>query len=491
MKRIFLFLSIIAVFCWLLPTGCAVIVPPSGGPKDTLPPVLLQAMPKDSTLNFKAKTVTLNFDEYVTLDNIFTNLIVSPIPKGVPTVDSHLRTVTIKIKDSLEPNTTYSYNFGKALKDVNEGNVLKNFTYVFSTGDHLDTDSITGKVVLAQTGGVDSSLLAVLYTNLSDTAVLKTSPKYYTTLDSAGRFAFHFLPKKKFNLFIVANSYMKNYNDSTAQFAFLDSTINTNDLASVQNLKLYAFQAYPVIPQQKNVVNFSAKQLEKRKEQEAKKPLTVSTNISSGKQSLLEPLEIDYSKPLKVFDSAKILLTDTNYVPIKNAIVQREKADTTNTQFMINRHWEEGNDFYLIIPKEAAVDSFGVSIAKADTIKFQTKTNHDYATAQLNFPDVDTAQKPVLQIFSSDKMVDSIAIGANREVNIPLFEPGKYHFRILYDLNGDLKWTPGNYQKKIQPEKVIQIKKEFNFITDIINQWDIHLNANPNSNVDQNKPLNF
>ncbi|MGF7232565.1 Ig-like domain-containing protein [Arachidicoccus sp.] len=172
MKKIFLFVSIIIVFCcWLLPTGCAVIVPPDGGPRDTLPPVLLQAMPKDSTLNFKAKTITLNFDEYVTLDNIFTNLIVSPIPKSIPTVESNLRTVTIKIKDTLEPNTTYAYDFGKALKDINEGNTLKNFTYVFSTGDHLDTDSITGKVILAQTGGVDSTLLAVLYTNLSDSSV--------------------------------------------------------------------------------------------------------------------------------------------------------------------------------------------------------------------------------------------------------------------------------------------------------------------------------
>ncbi|MGF7232564.1 hypothetical protein [Arachidicoccus sp.] len=262
-------------------------------------------------------------------------------------------------------------------------------------------------------------------------------------------------------------------------------------MPSTQNLTLYAFQAFPVIPPPKNAVTISEKQLAKRKEQEAKKPLTVSTNISNGKQGLLVPLEIDYSKPLKVFDSAKIELVDTNYSPIKNYTVQRVKTDTTNKQFMISRHWEEGKDFYLIFPKDAAIDSFGVSLAKADTIRFQTKTNHDYATVQLDFPDVDTSLKPVLQIFSSDKMVDSIAIGAGREVKIPLFEPGKYHFRILYDLNGDLKWTPGNYQKRIQPEKVVPIKKEFDFIADIINQWDIYLKADPNSNSGANKPLNL
>ncbi len=95
------------------------------------------------------KKIVLVFNEYVQLDNIQQNLIVSPNPKNVPFIDSKLKTVTIRLKDSLEPNTTYSINFGNALKDVNEGNASKRFTYIFSTGSHIDGNIISGKVLLA------------------------------------------------------------------------------------------------------------------------------------------------------------------------------------------------------------------------------------------------------------------------------------------------------------------------------------------------------
>ncbi|HEY0298193.1 MAG TPA: Ig-like domain-containing protein [Arachidicoccus sp.] len=480
MKKI-LFLVVIAfVFLWMMPSGCAVIVPPTGGPKDSLPPVFMGATPKDSTLNFKEKLITLNFNEYINLDNVFTNLIVSPTPKHTPTIIGHLRQVTIRIKDTLEPNTTYSYNFGKSIKDVNEGNMLRNFTYVFSTGGHIDTSTISGTVKLAQTGGVDSTILVVLYTDFSDTAVYKTQPKYYTTLDSAGKFAFHFLPKAKFKLFAVANSYMKNYADSTTQFAFLDSTLNTgsDSLAQNQNLRLYAFQAYQKEEKKTSTANLSDKQKEKRKEQDAKKALTITNNLEQGKQSLLTPFKFTYSKPLKSFDSTQILLTDTNNVKISNYMVYHDSTDTTNTRFILKTAWLEDSSYRLIIPTGAAKDSFDIALKKADTVSFQAKNNHDYATIELNFPDVDTILNPVLQILTSDnKLLDSIRITASRKVTLPMYEPGKYNFRILYDKNGDMKWTPGNYKKRLQPEIVVGIRSTFEFIADTENQWDIHLKA--------------
>src|SRR5690242_15281092 len=141
MKRIFysatVFTGVIAVlFLMQLQTGCANIIPPTGGPRDSLPPVLINAVPKDSITNFHGKTITLSFDEFVQLDDkINDEFIVSPTPDNPPFPEAKLRTVTIKLRDSLKPNTTYSFDFGNALKDLNEGNVLKNFTFVFSRSE--------------------------------------------------------------------------------------------------------------------------------------------------------------------------------------------------------------------------------------------------------------------------------------------------------------------------------------------------------------------
>src|SRR5690349_16984194 len=101
------------------PLGCANMIPPSGGPRDSLPPVLMSANPKDSTKNFAGKKIVFQFDEFVEVDNPRENLLVSPVPKIDPTVEYRLRTVTVTIKDTLQENVTYSLDFGNAIRDIN------------------------------------------------------------------------------------------------------------------------------------------------------------------------------------------------------------------------------------------------------------------------------------------------------------------------------------------------------------------------------------
>ncbi|HSZ84431.1 MAG TPA: Ig-like domain-containing protein, partial [Puia sp.] len=160
-KAIFYFLLLISFASIYTTTnsGCAMILPPTGGPKDTLPPVLMSAVPKKFLLNFKTNQIIFTFDEYVNVDKIQENLIVSPTPKINPIVTNKLKTVTVKLKDTLLANTTYQLSFGNAIRDVNENNILKNFTYVFSTGSYLDSLQFSGKVIVAKTGKVDSTLL--------------------------------------------------------------------------------------------------------------------------------------------------------------------------------------------------------------------------------------------------------------------------------------------------------------------------------------------
>src|SRR5215831_4481874 len=140
-------IALISVISLITNAGCAVIVPPQGGFRDSIPPVLTKATPPDSSVNFKANRINFSFDEYVKIDNFEQNAIISPIPKNIPRLTNRLNTVTLHIRDTLEPNTTYTIDFGNSIQDVNEGNVMKNFTYTFSTGPFLDSLSFRGKVV--------------------------------------------------------------------------------------------------------------------------------------------------------------------------------------------------------------------------------------------------------------------------------------------------------------------------------------------------------
>lgn len=170
MKRILYLAAIVFITYKLVvfTSGCAQIIPPTGGPRDSIPPVMLKALPADSTLNFKGNKIVLTFDEYIQLDKAEEQLVVSPVPKTNPVIEAKLKEVTIKIKDTLEENTTYSINFGKSLKDLNEGNPYKNFTYLFSTGNQLDSGRLSGKVVIAETGKPDSTLIVMLHRNFDD-----------------------------------------------------------------------------------------------------------------------------------------------------------------------------------------------------------------------------------------------------------------------------------------------------------------------------------
>src|SRR5471030_2051179 len=131
--------------------SCANIQRPMGGPRDKTPPKLLKATPLNPTRNFNSKIIQLDFDEYFKLNSVYQEITVSPEMTKQPEYLIKKKSLIIKIKDTLQKNTTYVINFGKAIADVNEGNILKNFTYVFSTGPVIDSLRITGTVRDVQT----------------------------------------------------------------------------------------------------------------------------------------------------------------------------------------------------------------------------------------------------------------------------------------------------------------------------------------------------
>ena len=120
----------LAFACW----SCAQQGSPSGGPRDEDPPVVLESEPLNYSTNFEAKKIRISFDEYIVLENVNQQLIVSPPMEEQPTVKLRKKTIIIEFEEELLPNTTYTFNFGDAIKDLHEGNKLQNFEYVFSTG---------------------------------------------------------------------------------------------------------------------------------------------------------------------------------------------------------------------------------------------------------------------------------------------------------------------------------------------------------------------
>src|SRR5215218_5224994 len=202
----FIFPGLLIVLLSFIGFSCTNIIPPTGGPIDSLPPVLIDATPNDSTVNFKSNRITLNFDEYIDLKEVQNNLLFTPLFETVPVIEVKLKTVTVRIKDTLEPNTTYTFDFGNAITDVNENNPFRHYTYVFSTGPYIDSLQLSGRVLLAENGKTDSTLTIVLHKAFNDSAVIKDRARYAARVDSSGYFHFRNLPRDSFAIYAIGEA---------------------------------------------------------------------------------------------------------------------------------------------------------------------------------------------------------------------------------------------------------------------------------------------
>jgi len=440
-------------------SGCAQIGAPTGGARDSLAPVLVKASPELKTLQFKGNKITLNFDEYIEVQEIQNNLLVAPFPKTNPQVTYNLKMVTIRLKDSLLPNTTYSIQFGNAIKDVNEGNILKDFSYVFSTGNIIDSLTLAGKVLLAENGKVDSTISVMLYRNTADSAVEKTKPDFLTRLKGDGSFEFKNLPGGNFNIYALKDGDgNKYYSIKTELFAFADTVIAIDAVSP--ELTLYAYA------QEKPADNKTIRVLKPVLE----KQLKFTSNLS-GEQDLLDKLVISFNNPLKLVDTASLALLDTNYKVIAGGQVL---IDSSRKQFSYQPVWKPGASYKIIFKETAFEDSAGNLLKATDTLSFNAKNEASYARITLRFSNYDQQKNPVLQFVLSDVVKFAFPLyGA--EWSNSRFPPGEYEIRILYDDNKDGKWTPGNYAQKAPPEKAFTLPQKLTLKANWDNERDIEL----------------
>ena len=438
--------------------GCANIVPPSGGPKDSLPPYLIAARPIDSATNVFPKEILVGFNEYITSTSIQENLIISPTLKNIPLIDARLNTIKIRITDTLLNNTTYSIQFGNAIKDVNEGNILKNFTYVFSTGASLDTGKINGKVILAENGRVDSSLLVILQPAEKDSAIFKERPNYYTKLNGKGEFGFNFLPKGAYNIFVLPNDYSKKYDDSTKLFAFLDSAIRIE--TTKDSLQLYAFQGAK--KPEKSKSSTSAKTNKK-----AGPVLKYSKDFDGSEQDVLHPLHLTFETPVHFNDSFPIALCDTFNKKLEAASIRIDSAHPETV--IVDYAWNFATKYRLIIPQASIKDSLNNILVKTDTLNFFTKREEAYNNAVIKMKGFENLKNPILQLTQDDKVKFSYPV-TSALINIARLPLGDYTLRLLIDNNNNGKWDTGAFYGK--PKRQAEIVKWFATPLNIRANWD-------------------
>ena len=213
---------------------CANAVAPTGGPKDEMPPKVVEAVPENHSVNFGGKRIEITFDEYITLENANQNVMISPPLSEKPDIKLKNKTVVIKFKEDLAANTTYTINFGAAIKDLHEGNQFKDYVYSFSTGDHIDTLAIAGKVLNASdkkpVDGVYVSLYAADRDNL-DSLPITTIPDYITKTDKEGKFSLNGLADKKYLVFALKDANANLYFDlPNEEVAYLDTLVQASCL---------------------------------------------------------------------------------------------------------------------------------------------------------------------------------------------------------------------------------------------------------------------
>lgn len=234
------FLKYSIALCLLLTAaGCAIRVAPTGGTKDTAAPVLLKASPDTFATNFNSNTIEFEFDEYYQLNDLTNRLVISPPMEKPPIPKIKGKRLILELQEPLKPNTTYNFNFGTAIVDVNEGNAMKDFRYVVSTGTYIDSLSASGTVNNAFTGAPEKDVTVLLYNTAGDSLPYKEKPAYFTKTNDGGSFVLNYLAPGKYKIFALKeanNNYLLDAEDE--QIAFIDTLVDVSKYANV-SFKLF------------------------------------------------------------------------------------------------------------------------------------------------------------------------------------------------------------------------------------------------------------
>ena len=510
--------------------GCAKKGSITGGLKDTIAPTLKISFPENFSTNFKGNQIKLTFDEYIKLKGLEKQLIVSPPMKNEPLIipSSVTKYLTIQIKDTLQPNTTYSFNFGQSITDNNEGNPLNQFKYVFSTGPYIDSLALGGRVKDALDREVESFVSVMLYEvneKFKDSVVYTSPPRYITnTLDSLKTFRLENLKAGKYLLVAMKDRNNNNkFNPKTEKIGFHKQFITIpND--TVYEIELFKeelpFKAYKTsqISGNKIAIGYDGKQ-----DFSKSKPKIILKNNNQILESIVtqfpkkDSLQVWY-KPIKA-DSLLLNIKKESYVNDFSVKIKNQKKDTLSinavqtgilnmrdeftlesstplvkidkSKIFINSSKTKITEFtpnyddfnqklVLNFPKNTsekyqiqllpgALTDFFEKSNDTLTYKLETRSESDYGNLIVDLQNV--KRFPIIIELTNEKgeILAYDYSEKNTKVEFNFLEPKDYILRVIYDDNKNKKWDSGNYLEKRQAEEVIYYSK---VIKDVRANWN-------------------
>ena len=224
-----------AAIAAILLSACATESAPTGGAQDKEPAELKEARPANETVNFKEQKIELTFNEFIQ-NSGFPTTVVSPPLEKKPAFGMQGKTLIVRFKSELRDSTTYTINFGDDIKDLNEGNVTPNFTYVFSTGTYIDSQSISGKVTTALDGKAAEGVLVMLYPQRAvqndsvQEAVLNLQPSYFAKTNKDGLYQIRNVKADRYKVYALKDgNFNYIYDQPNEQLGFIDSLIDMTD----------------------------------------------------------------------------------------------------------------------------------------------------------------------------------------------------------------------------------------------------------------------
>lgn len=510
----------------LIMVSCAKRGSITGGLKDTLAPELKISFPKNFSTDFKGNEIKLTFDEYIKLKDLKKQLIISPPMKYEPliTPTSVSKFINIKILDTLQPNTTYSFNFGQSITDNNEGNPYNQFKYIFSTGSQIDSLTLGGTVKDAYDKEVESFVSVMLYDvndKFTDSVVYNEMPRYVTnTLDSLKTFKLENLKAGKY-LLVAMKDYGSNNkfnpgkdkigfnkqfvtvpNDTVYELklfkevlplkAFKPSQASGNRLilpyqGKINNAKITLKNGESVLPSiitkfpKKDSLqvwykplkvdslalavakdNYKGNFIFKIKDQ--KKDSLKISSVQSGMLNFRERLALESVTPLTKFDNSKIKFTNKDSVSVDF----KTEYDDFNQRLFFDFKREPSGKYTLKIMPGALTDYLEQS---NDTLIYalNTKSLADYGNLSVNLKNA--KRFPVIVELSNEKgdVLATEYSDGNTRVEFNLVEPALFWLRLIYDDNKNKEWDSGNYLEKSQAEEVIY----FSSAIDVRANWDV------------------
>ena len=515
---------------------CARRGTPTGGPKDTIPPVLIKAIPAMETVNFKEKQIKIYFDEYIKLKDVSQKLVISPPQKTNPIltpVGTASKFITIKIQDTLDANTTYSFNFGNSIVDNNEENKLGNFKYVFSTGTYIDSLNLAGEVTDPMMKKTVKGIDVMLYeynASYTDSVIYKQKPRYIgNTLDST-LFELTNLRAGKYLLIALKDANNnKIYNPEIDKIGFIKDTItiptdqkynftifkeipklkvfrpkevskgriqfgfegNANDLdIELLTQKPADFKSQIVFEKGKDTLNywytpFEADSLTfsvKKNDYTEKFTLRPRgtkidslkmTQNATGTLHLIDTFSITTNTPMVSFDRSKIKITEKD----STLVDFKETLSKSKTKLTLNFDKKYNTDYNFELKSKAITDIFGLS---NDSIvyKLKTKTPEDYGIINIDLSSTKNTALIVELLNEKDVLIRLIKIDKPQKVSFNLLSPGNYGVRVTIDENKNGVWDTGSFLDKRQPEVV----KYFDKKTELRANWDVNLRLNYDAN---------